>query len=100
MTTTAQTNVFARPDTFFGVCEAIGQDTGINANVLRVALGVSVLIYPTAVLATYAFLGVVVFATRWFFPARARSTATEVPAAPAQNAADNDAQAEELPLAA
>lgn len=98
--TTAKTNVFARPDTFFGVCEAIGQDTGINANLLRVAMGVAVLIYPVAVLATYTFLGIVVFATRWFFPVRARSTATEVPAAPAHNAADNDAQAEQLPLAA
>ena len=98
--TTAQPSIFARDDTFFGVCQAIGEDTGINANVLRVALGVSVLVYPAAVLATYAFLGVVVFATRWFFPVRARSTATEVPAAPAQNEAHNDAQAEQLPLAA
>jgi phage shock protein C len=66
----ANTPVFRnRPDTFFGVCEAIGQDFGINANIIRVAFGVGVLVNPLAVVAVYAFLAVVVVASRIAVPA-------------------------------
>lgn len=70
-----QPSLFSRPDTFFGVCEAIGQDFGFNPNYLRVAFGATVLLSPVTVLATYVGLGAIVFASRRLFPARAVSVA-------------------------
>ena len=64
----SQASLFTRDDTFFGVCEAIGEDFGFNPLFLRVTLGVAVLWNPIVVLATYATLGVVVAATRLLFP--------------------------------
>lgn len=66
--TTASPTFLGRSDTFLGVCEAIGQDTGINANLLRIALGVGVLFAPVMVLATYALLGLAVAVSRMVFP--------------------------------
>jgi phage shock protein C len=65
----AQPNLFTRHDTFFGVCEGLGQDLGFNPNFLRVIFAVALLGSPKAVLITYFTLGAVVFLTRWFFPA-------------------------------
>jgi phage shock protein C len=64
------TNLFTRDDTFFGVCEALGQDLGFNANLLRVTLGVAVLWNPVVVLSVYAGLGVLVAVSRFAFPNR------------------------------
>jgi len=64
-----QPSLFTRSDTFFGVCEALGQDLGFNPLYLRITLGVLVLWNPVMVLATYAALGVVVLLSRWLFPA-------------------------------
>jgi phage shock protein C len=64
------TNLFTRDDTFFGICEALGQDLGFNANLLRVALGVAVLWNPVVVLSVYAGLGVLVAVSRFAFPDR------------------------------
>jgi len=72
--TAPTTALIARPDTFFGICEAVGRDLGFPPNLLRVALGVSILWQPLWVLAAYAGLGVAVFASRLLFP---------VPTAPA-----------------
>ena len=65
---TAQTSLFARDDTFFGVCQAIGDDFGFNPNWLRVTLPLLLFFNPVATLAGYAAAGVVVFVSRWFFP--------------------------------
>jgi phage shock protein C len=82
-----------RPDTFLGVCEAIGQDFGINANIIRVAFGACVLINPLAVVATYAILGVAVAVSRFVVP-----SVTTIPAvAIAKPEAVNDT--DELTLA-
>jgi phage shock protein C len=63
------TSVFRnRPDTFFGVCEAIGQDFGINANIIRVAFGAGVLVNPLAVVAFYGILAVAVAVSRIAVP--------------------------------
>lgn len=64
-----------RSDTFLGVCEAIGQDLGFNANWLRVLFGSLLLWNPAAVIGAYLGLGVVVAVSRWYFPvARSNST--------------------------
>ncbi len=60
--------LFDRPDTFFGVCEGLGQDLGFNANYLRVLLGAAVLWNPVVVIATYLVLGLAVAASRWIYP--------------------------------
>lgn len=60
--------LFDRPDTFFGVCEGLGQDLGFNANYLRVLLGAAVLWNPVVVIATYLVLGLAVALSRWIYP--------------------------------
>ncbi len=61
-------HLFDRPDTFFGVCEGLGQDLGFNANYLRVLLGVAVLWNPVVVITAYVVLGLVVALARWCYP--------------------------------
>jgi phage shock protein C len=80
---------FNRPDTFFGVCEAIGQDFGINANIIRVAFGVGVLVNPFAVVAVYALLAVAVAVSRIAVPALAKVSSGTVSAAEAVNDTDD-----------
>jgi phage shock protein C len=80
--TTASPTFLGRSDTFFGVCEAIEQDSGINANLLRIALGVGVLFAPVMVLATYALLGLAVVISRVMVPL-ATPVAAQVIALPA-----------------
>ena len=94
--TTPRTNLFTRPDTVFGVCEAIGEDFGFHANFLRMALGVSVQINPIYTLAAYGGLGVAVIVSRWIMPNR---TAAPASAEPVPATASNDDPAE-LQLAA
>jgi len=65
-----------RNDTLLGVCEAIGQDFGFNANILRVALAIGLFWSPVAMIALYLGLGAAVAVSRWFFPGTARKTAT------------------------
>lgn len=88
--TDAKPSLFARDDTFFGVCEAIGQDFGFNPLILRVVFGVALLINPVVVIATYLALGVAVLASRLAFPARTRGAAKTVAAVPAATAGQND----------
>ncbi len=68
----ANQSLFARNDTMFGICEAIGEDFGFNPNWLRIALGVMLLWNPVLVVGGYALAGVAVMASRWMFP-KARS---------------------------
>ena len=67
--TTTQPSLFTRPDTFFGVCQGIGEDLGIHPNLFRVSFGMAFFFAPLATLATYFALGLVVAATRFAFPA-------------------------------
>lgn len=69
-----------RSDTFLGVCEAIGQDLGINPNWIRVVFAPVILINPVAAIGAYLGLGVAVAGSRWLFPAKARPAATEAAA--------------------
>jgi phage shock protein C len=67
MTTTATE---PKPDNLLGICNALGEDFGFNPLWLRIALGAGILWNPLAVVGAYLALGVVVLATRWFFPDR------------------------------
>ena len=70
-----------RRDTFLGVFEAIGQDLGINPNWLRIPFAALILWNPEVIIGLYLALGLVVAATRWFFPAERKvETAARVEA--------------------
>jgi phage shock protein PspC (stress-responsive transcriptional regulator) len=74
-------NPFTRDDTFFGVCQAVGEDFGFNPNWLRVAFAVPIMINPVATIGVYAGLGVVVLATRLLVREPRRAKSVETPAA-------------------
>jgi len=61
-----------RAHTILGVCEAIGEDFGINPLFLRVPLAASVLYSPLWAMVAYLGLGLVVLASRLLFPAPKR----------------------------
>jgi phage shock protein PspC (stress-responsive transcriptional regulator) len=111
---TALQNPFTREDTFFGVCQALGDDFGFNPLWLRFAFAAGLFFNPTVALGAYAALGVIVLATRLVVPnprsayapadadnASAAQPASEtVAAAPAPLQADNETVAEMLAVAA
>ena len=59
-----------RSTTLLGVCEAIGEDFGFNANYIRVPLAAIVVFNVWAAVGAYLALGLVVLASRYFFPKR------------------------------
>jgi phage shock protein C len=81
-----------RNDTILGVCEAVGEDFGFNANWLRLAFAAGFYFSPVLVVASYAGLGLLVAATRYFAP-------KQVSGPQVADSADNSDQ-ERLPLAA
>jgi phage shock protein PspC (stress-responsive transcriptional regulator) len=99
-----QPNLFTRDDTFFGVCEALGEDFGFHPNLLRLPLGVLVLWNPVVILSGYFAAGILVMLTRRLYP-NARRTAALQPAAvaaaaPAPEPARMDREPELLAAAA
>lgn len=62
------TNLFRRRDTFFGICEAIGQDFGFNPLWLRLAFIAPLFFFPVQTFAAYFGLGAIVLASRLLFP--------------------------------
>ena len=66
---TFQPSIFARPDTLLGICQALGEDLGINPNYFRVALAGGVFFNFGATLAVYFAAGAVVLATRLLYRA-------------------------------
>lgn len=89
----AKGNLFTRDDTFFGVCQGLGEDLGFNPQWLRAALGVLIFLNPVAVICGYAGAGLIVLATRLLYPTP--EVATEQAAAPialesAAQRAEND----------
>jgi len=89
-------NLFTRDDTFFGICEGIGDDFGFNANWLRLAFGVSLMLNPPLVLGVYAGLGVLVAFSRLVV----RNPRPAPPAATSAAPAAQEEKQVELPLAA
>jgi len=94
----AHTSVLTRDDTFFGVCEALGEDFGFHPNLLRLAFALTLFFSPLAAVAGYAAAGLVVAATRWLVPnPRVAVPETIESDGPASAAAENQM---ELALAA
>jgi len=60
-----------RSDTLFGVCEALGQDFGINANWFRVAFAFAVIYNLEYAVLAYACVGALVLLSRIIYPSRA-----------------------------
>jgi phage shock protein PspC (stress-responsive transcriptional regulator) len=79
---TDRTPLPLRGDNFLGVCEAIGQDFGINPNWLRIAFAPFIMFSPLITLSVYLGLGAVVAAARWFFPVEVKAPAPTAKAEP------------------
>ncbi len=89
MMTRSKPSLFARHDTFFGVCEALGQDFGFNANWLRLVIAAGLLAAPIVTVAIYLGLGLVILASRLIFPSPA-TTVEQAPVAVVELQSDND----------
>ena len=96
---TANTNLLLRDDTFFGVCQGIGEDLGFSPNILRVAFAPLLFVSWQGAIALYVGLGLLVLTTRLLVPnpKPAKAPAPDVKSAERGNA---DADAEPLPIAA
>ncbi len=93
-------NIFSRQDTFFGICEAVGQDFGFNPLYLRLAFVAPLFFFPVQTFAAYFGLGLIVLASRVFFPAQRAADTTDAPALAEAAPAAKTEKAEELALAA
>lgn len=93
-----QPSLFTREDTFFGVCQGLGEDLGIPPNLLRLALALALFFNPVATIAAYVAAGVLVFLTRWLFPQPRLAAAVTVE--PEEAKAEAETEAEAMPLAA
>ena len=89
--TNENSNLFSRQDTFFGICEAVGQDFGFNPLWLRLALGAAFVLQPVGVVVSYLALGLVVLVSRLAFPSSAKPKQQQValPQAPDRAAAED-----------
>lgn len=87
------TNLFRRRDTFFGICEAVGQDFGFNPLWLRLALIAPLFFFPAQTFAAYFGLGAIVLASRLLFPAPVAAPSVPVAAEPAAQPAEEFALA-------
>ena len=83
------TNLFRRRDTFFGICEAVGQDFGFNPLWLRLAFIAPLFFMPVQTFAAYFALGAIVLLSRLLFPRKAAADqALPVAAEPAMQIED------------
>lgn len=57
-------NLFTRDDTFFGVCEGLGEDLGIPSNLFRLAFAFGFFFSMQGALIAYAALGLLVLVSR------------------------------------
>ncbi|HEX8643329.1 MAG TPA: PspC domain-containing protein [Allosphingosinicella sp.] len=89
-------NLLTRDDTFFGVCEGLGEDLGFSPQYLRVALAIILFFNPLAMIGLYAALAVVVVLARWVSPVPRAAEPAAAPAAPEAE----EREAEAVPLAA
>lgn len=75
-------NLFMRDDTFFGVCEGLGEDLRIPSNLFRVAFALGFFFSATGAVAIYLALGALVLVSRLVFsPGRALKASGEGKAA-------------------
>jgi phage shock protein PspC (stress-responsive transcriptional regulator) len=78
-----------RSDTILGVCEAIGQDLGINPLFPRLAFAGLFFFNPLMVIGAYLVLGAGVALARWLYPVPTTATVSAA-AELAAPAADNE----------
>lgn len=90
-----------RRDTFFGVCQAIGDDFHIPANLIRIAFAGLFFWNMVIGIAAYFGIGAVVALSRWLYPAP-RATATVEDSAPAAAGTEQqpESASDEMSLAA
>lgn len=93
------TNLFRRRDTFFGICEAVGQDFGFNPLWLRLAFVAPLFFFPVQTFIGYFALGGIVLASRLLFPVRTGAAAAPTLIA-VEGAAPTTEKADEFALAA
>ncbi len=97
------TNLIARPDTFFGVCEGLSEDLRIHANFFRIAFAGLFFWNPLAAVGAYAATGALVALSRFLFPNPRPSVAPAeqpVKAEAAPQIETVEAEEERVPLAA
>lgn len=87
-------SVFARDDTLFGACYALGEDFGFSPDWLRVSLALTLFWYPTLAFAAYGLCIALTLFSRLLVPEPAAREAEE-----AEPGALEQAE-ERLPLAA
>ncbi len=71
-------SLFAREDTMLGVCEGLGEETGLHPMVFRAAFALGLFWNPMLMIVAYLTLGVALMIFRWQFPAR-RADAVPMP---------------------
>jgi phage shock protein PspC (stress-responsive transcriptional regulator) len=91
-------SLLTRQDTFFGVCEGLGEDLGIHSNLIRLTFAGLLFWNPVAALISYVAAGLFVATLRWIVP-NAPAAETSIPA-PEQALQDDAAPERQLPLAA
>ena len=92
---TVQTNLLARDDTFFGICQGLGEDLGINPQILRLAFALALFMSPVAAIGGYAVAGVIVLGSRLLAPEPRAARSEPEPAA-----TEPEPEQRQLPLAA
>ena len=80
--------VFSREDTMLGVCEGLGQETGLPPLLFRIAFAVGLFWNPLAMIVGYLALGIALALFRWALPPRRATFPTTDAVAP--HAGDND----------
>jgi len=63
-----QPSLPARDDTFFGVCQGLGEDFGFHPNWLRAGLALLLFVSPAAAAGGYVAAGMLVALSRWIAP--------------------------------
>ncbi len=96
----ANTNLLLRDDTFFGVCQGIGEDLGFHPNILRVAFAPLLFFSWQGAIALYVGLGLLVLTTRLLVPNPKAAKPAQARAETDATAAPETAQDEALPIAA
>lgn len=87
-----QGNLLTRDDTFFGVCQGLGEDLGISGNWFRLAFALALFFSPLGAILGYAVAGLLVFASRLLAPNRRTKTVATQPTTAAPTG-QNDSEA-------
>lgn len=103
---TTSPSLLSRGDTFFGVCEGLGEDLRIHPNLFRLSFAGLLFWNPVAAVVGYLAVGLVVALTRWLYPSPSAASEhkADAPAirtlSPRQSSAPEPGEPDRLPLAA